>query len=74
MNKISGQNTVNIEGVDYLIDNLSKNAKLQIDNILFSDDKINQLQNELAISNTARAGYLKMLKMSSVNTAQPNEK
>lgn len=69
MNKVSGQNTVHIEGVDYLIDNLSEGAKLQIDNIIFSDEKIRQLQNELAISNTARAGYLKMLKINHLDRA-----
>ena len=40
---------------------LSDAAKLQIENIRFTDEQIAQLRNELAVSNTARSGYLKVL-------------
>jgi hypothetical protein len=50
---------ITIDGVDYAIDKLSDNAKSQIANIQFSDKQILQLQNEWAISNTARVGYLR---------------
>jgi hypothetical protein len=53
---------LNIDGVDYDIESLSEVAKSQIINITFSDEQILQLQNELAVSNTARNGYLKALR------------
>ena len=52
---------VTVNGVDYPFDNLSDVAKSQIKNIQFSDEQISQLQNELAISNTARNGYIRAL-------------
>lgn len=53
---------ITIDGVDYAIENMSASAKSQIANIQFSDEQILQLQNEWAISNTARSGYLSALK------------
>ena len=50
-----------IDGVDYPFENVSEVAKSQIKNIQFSDEQISQLQNELAISNTARNGYIRAL-------------
>jgi hypothetical protein len=61
MDELATNNSVKIDGVDYIIDGLSEYAKSQIENIRFSDEQILQLQNELAISNTARAGYLRIL-------------
>ena len=52
---------ISIDGIDYSFDNLSDEAKSQIRNIKFSDEQILQLKNELAISNTARTGYLRAL-------------
>ena len=63
MNEIATSNTVTIDGIDYLIDNLSKSARLQVESILFTDERVSQLRNELAVSNTARSGYLKLLKI-----------
>lgn len=54
-------NTITIDNIDYAIDDLSVLGKSQLESIRFSDERISQLKNELAISNTARAGYLKVL-------------
>ena len=62
MNDITENAKITIEGVEYSMENLSDNAKSQIVSINFSDERILQLQNEVAISNTARTGYLRALK------------
>ena len=61
MNSVPEKRTVTVDGVDYTFENLSDVAKSQIINIQFSDEQISQLQNELAISNTARNGYMRAL-------------
>ena len=61
MNIVPEKRVVTVNGVDYPFDNLSDVAKSQIENIEFSDEQISQLQNELAISNTARNGYIRSL-------------
>ena len=62
MNSVPEKRTVTVDGVDYTFENLYDVAKSQIINIQFSDEQISQLQNELAISNTARNGYIRALK------------
>ena len=62
MNDINVNANISINGLDYAVDELSDEAKSQIVNIQFSDVQILQLQNELAISNTARTGYLRALR------------
>ncbi len=62
MNAKTINKTITFDGSDYAIDKLSKEAKSQIANIQFSDKQLLQLENELAVSNTARNGYLKALK------------
>ena len=61
MTKKNKKSTTKVGDKEYITDDLSGSAKLQIANIQFSDEKISQLQNELAISNTARNGYLRAL-------------
>jgi hypothetical protein len=61
MNSVPEQPEVTIEGVDYPFEKLSDVAKTQVRNIQFSERQILQLQNEIAISNTARNGYVKAL-------------
>ena len=61
MKNVSEKGSVTVDGVDYLFENLSDFAKSQIKNIQFSDEQISQLQNELAVSNTARNGYISVL-------------
>jgi hypothetical protein len=53
---------ITIDGVDYLLDDLSDNAKAQIVNIQFIDAQLQQLNNEWAVSDTARIGYTNALK------------
>ncbi len=52
---------VEIDGVYYILDDLFESAKSLAQNIIFIDEQISQLQNEWAISNTARNGYLRLL-------------
>lgn len=51
-----------IDGTDYLLDDLPDTAKAQLVNIQFVDSQLEQLQNEWAISDTARMGYTAALK------------
>ena len=53
---------ITIDDVDYNLDELSDNAKAQIRNVQFVDAKLQQLNNELAVSDTARIGYTNALK------------
>lgn len=53
---------IKIDGKEYEIANLSDEAKAQLTNLKFVDDQIQQLNNELAISDTARIGYSSALK------------
>ena len=51
--------SITIDGIEYPNDKLTEAARAQLDNIQFVDQKIQQLQNELAVANTAGAGYRK---------------
>ena len=53
---------ITIDGVEYPLDGLTENAKQQISNIRFTDSQIQQLNNELAVADTARIGYTNALK------------
>lgn len=53
--------TVSIDGTDYPIDTLSEEAKSQFANVKLVDQKIIELQQELAIAQTARNAYGKAL-------------
>ena len=52
---------ITIDNVEYIIDELSDDAKTQIANINFVDSRIQQLDNEWAVSDTARIGYTSAL-------------
>ena len=60
---------ISIDGVEYERNSLSDIAKTQIYNIEFVDQSIQRLQNELAVSDTARMGYLRALKLEYKNKA-----
>ena len=62
MSKKKNENKITIDGVDYALDDLSDNAKVQLANIQFVDAQIQQLNNELAVADTARIGYANALK------------
>ena len=53
---------ITIDGVEYKLDELSDNAKTQLANIQFVDAQLQQLNNEWAVSDTARIGYTNALK------------
>ena len=70
MKQASKDDNITIEGVDYVISDLSNAAIIHIENIRFVDERIFQLQNELSISNTARAGYLRRLNAKRVESTK----
>ena len=51
-----------IDDVEYILDDLSDNAKAQLASIQFVDARLQQLNNEWAVSDTARIGYTNALK------------
>jgi hypothetical protein len=62
MAKKTKKQAVMIDDVEYDLNNLSDNAKAQLANLQFVDTQLMQLNNELAVSDTARIGYLNALK------------
>ncbi|HLS98981.1 MAG TPA: DUF6447 family protein [Porticoccaceae bacterium] len=54
--------SITIDGTEYLLKDLSDNAKAQIANMRFVDTEINVLQSRLAVYRTARIGYAEQLK------------
>jgi hypothetical protein len=62
MAKKEKKETIDIDGKPYDVESLSNEAKTQIINIQFVDNQILQLQNELAVADTARIGYTNALK------------
>ena len=59
---MSDKAKITIDGKEYSTENMSENAKSQLTNIQFCDSQLQQLNNEWAISDTARIGYSKALK------------
>lgn len=53
--------TITIDGQDYDTEQLSDAAKAQITNVQIVDQKLAQLQQELAIMQTARNAYVQAL-------------
>ena len=62
MAKKEDKQKVSIDGTEYILDDLSDNAKAQLLNIQFVDAQIQQLNNEWAVADTARIGYTHALK------------
>ena len=60
--KVSDEEMVTIDNVEYDLGKLSDSAKAQLSNIRFVDMQLQQLNNELAVADTARIGYTKALK------------
>lgn len=61
MSKDEGQK-INIDGREYILSELSDNARAQVANLQFVDTQIQQLNNEWAVADTARIGYTNALK------------
>ena len=53
---------ITVDSDEYEISKMSDAAKAQLSNIQFVDEQIQQLQNEWAVSDTARLGYQAALK------------
>ena len=62
MSKESKTQKIDIDGQEYDLAKLSDKAKEQLINIQFVDAQIQQLNNEWAVSDTARIGYTNALK------------
>ena len=62
MAKDENAKKITIDDVEYNLDELSDNAKTQLANIQFVDAQLLQLNNEWAVSDTARIGYTNALK------------
>jgi hypothetical protein len=60
--KPSDTPSISIDGLDYPIDALSDNAKAQLASVQVVDRRIANLQEELAILQTARIAYANALK------------
>lgn len=59
--KKTKENIIKIDDVEYKLDHLSEDAKAQIASIQFVDAQLQQLNNELAVADTARIGYTNAL-------------
>ena len=55
--------TITVDGKKYALSELSSVAKAQIENIQIVDAQIRQLQQQLAIAQTARSTYIGILQM-----------
>ena len=53
---------ITVDGIEYNLNDFSADALAQLENIKFVDEQIQQLNNELAVSDTARIGYSNALK------------
>jgi len=53
---------INIDGKEYVVSELSENARAQVTNLQFVDAQIQHLNNEWAVADTARIGYTNALK------------
>ena len=60
---------ITIDGLEYNFDELSEKAKKSLASLQFVDAQLNQLNNEWAISDTARIGYMNALKKEIKNTS-----
>ena len=62
MAKNKNKQKITIDDVEYDLKDLSEDAKSQLANIQFVDAQLQQLNNEWAVSDTARIGYTNALK------------
>ena len=52
---------INVDGTEYSVSDMSDKAKELLANVQFIDAQIQQLNNEWAVSDTARIGYTRAL-------------
>ena len=68
---------IRLDDIEYNSEDMSENAKAQLISLQFADAQIRKLQQEIAISETARQAYIAALKheiKDSGITPIPNEK
>ena len=65
---------ITVDDVEYKLDDLSDNAKAQLSNIQFVDVQLQQLNNEWAVSDTARIGYTNAIKAELTKTKASKKK
>jgi hypothetical protein len=58
----SAEPKINVDGVEYLLSDLSDDAKAQIRSLQFVESEIGRLQAQIAIANTAKIAYQNALK------------
>lgn len=63
-------NTITIDGVAYDASNLTDAARETLASIQFVDAQVQQLNNEWAIADTARMGYLNALQREMIKTPE----
>ena len=64
---------VTIDGTDYDLDEMSDNAKAQLESLVAVDKKIGEIQQDLAILQTARNAYAVALRDAIADTHQIGE-
>ena len=62
---------VTIDGVDYDTDTMSQDSRQKLEMLMMTEQKIRQLQAEVAMMQTARQAYAAALKASLVAPATP---
>ena len=62
---------VTIDGVDYDTDTMSQESRQQLEMLMMTEQKIRQLQAEVAMMQTARQAYATALKASLVAVPPP---
>ena len=62
---------VTIDGVDYDTDTMSQESRQQLEMLVMTEQKIRQMQAEVAMLQTARQAYASALKASLVAPATP---
>ena len=65
--------TIKIDGHDYDTDQLAPEAKAQLEMVLLTEQKIRQLQGDLAIAQTARGAYLQALRQALVTAGDTSK-
>ena len=62
---------VSIDGVEYDSDTMSQESRQQLEMLMMTEQKIRQLQAEVAMMQTARQDYANVLKASLVTMSAP---
>lgn len=61
------------DDVEYDTDNLSDEAKAQLESLIFSEQQLRRLSMEVALTQTARNGYLRALKETLPNKSDSSD-